>query len=55
MRILKIVKNVLFDFINSGNFPRINHRRRQGEGRDLPWMEKLSKNGVIPGGSVFFQ
>ena len=36
-RFLKIVKNFLFDFIKSRNFPKINHRRRQrGSTRIVP-------------------
>ena len=47
MRFLKIVKNFLFDFLKSGNFLKINHRRRQGEDRDLPGMEKNCRKIVL--------
>ena len=48
MRFLKIVKMFLFDFINSGNFPKINHRRRKGEGKDHNEWKKLSKKVLFP-------
>ena len=52
MRFLKIVNTFVFDFLNSGNFPKINHSRCQGEGRDLPGMENIVEKWCFSEGSI---